>query len=365
MKDNIIYAFNPRFGKKLKDKVEGKNPLFLCVIATTETAKIPGISAAGQNPDLIDYTPSADVELLYYSHCRCFHGIPVTPDGVPTPALITLSALKLSLIPFLVVNGGLKVDPKTPYIDVGGSPGNDITTGHAVKDPGEIIERAKLVGKNLAENHDYLIIGESIPGGTTTALAVMLALGIDAKGKVSSSMSVNPHSLKTETANEGLRSMGIAFGELQDDPVKAIESVGDPMQAATVGLVLGVDGVVPIFLAGGTQMAAVAALLYSMSPKSLQQAGIATTRWIVEDKTSDIRSIVHRSSGIPVIAANLNFAYSKHRGLKAYEQGVVKEGVGAGGAALAAILKSRNKITPIVLERKIEEEYTQLVEGNK
>ncbi|MFX0121978.1 MAG: nicotinate mononucleotide-dependent phosphoribosyltransferase CobT [Candidatus Hodarchaeota archaeon] len=365
MKDEIIYALNPQLGKKLKDKVEGKYPLFLCVIATTETAKIPGISAAGQNPDLTDYTPPADVELLYYRHCRCFHGIPVTPDGIPTPALITLSALQLSQIPFLVVNGGLKVTPKTPYIDVGGSPGNDITTGHAVKETKEVVERAKLVGKSLAESHEYLVIGESIPGGTTTALAVMLALGIDAEGKVSSSMSINPHTLKTETAKRGIQSAGIEFGGLQDDPVKAIESVGDPMQAATVGLVLGVDGAVPIFLAGGTQMAAVAALLHSLSPESLRQAGIATTRWIIEDKTSDIRSIVHQSSDIPVIAANLNFASSKHRGLKAYEQGVVKEGVGAGGAALAAILKSRNQITSLVLQRKIEEEYTQLVEGNK
>ena len=37
---------------------------------------------------------------------------------------------------------------------------------------------------------DCLVIGESIPGGTTTALAVLKALGFDAK--VSSSIPNNP-----------------------------------------------------------------------------------------------------------------------------------------------------------------------------
>ena len=44
---------------------------------------------------------------------------------------------------------------------------------------------------------DLIVVGESIPGGTTTALAVLRALGIDARFKVSSSMPENPHNLKT------------------------------------------------------------------------------------------------------------------------------------------------------------------------
>ena len=43
--------------------LEGKSPLFICTIGTTETAKIQGISAAGRYPELTDYTPPADVEL--------------------------------------------------------------------------------------------------------------------------------------------------------------------------------------------------------------------------------------------------------------------------------------------------------------
>lgn len=72
------------------------------------------------------------------------------------------------------------------------------------------------------------MIGESIPGGTTTALGVMLAMGIKARGKVSS-MPSNPHELKTRTAEEGLRAAGIEPGSLARDPLRAISCVGDPM----------------------------------------------------------------------------------------------------------------------------------------
>jgi len=31
-----------------------EHPFFLCVLSNTDTAKIPGISAAGRSPDVID-----------------------------------------------------------------------------------------------------------------------------------------------------------------------------------------------------------------------------------------------------------------------------------------------------------------------
>ncbi len=41
-----------------------EKPLFLCILANTETAKIPNISAAGKSPELTDFTPAADAELV-------------------------------------------------------------------------------------------------------------------------------------------------------------------------------------------------------------------------------------------------------------------------------------------------------------
>ena len=193
---DIILSHNENEGRAFLRRLNGKNPLFACVIGVTETAKISGISAAGKYPELTDYTPPADVELLLLEKCRCISGIPVTPEGIPTPALITMSALSLANIPVLVVSGGLRTSPHVPFLDLGGKPGRDIRTGKAVDNVEEVMWRARIAGENLSKTVDYLVVGESIPGGTTTAIAVLLAMGIDARGKVSSSMPENPHELK-------------------------------------------------------------------------------------------------------------------------------------------------------------------------
>jgi len=358
---DIIQAYNKTRGTALLDQLKEKKPLFLCVIGVTETAKIQGISAAGENPEITDYTPPADVELLQLGKCKCIPGVPVTPDGIPTPALITMSALKLADIPTLVISAGLKVKPYVPFMDLGGSPGRDIRTGRALDNAEEVMNRAKIAGENLSKTADYLVIGESIPGGTTTALGVLLAMGIDAKGKVSSSMPNNPHELKIKTVEEGLQASGTKFGDFAHDPIKAVSTVGDPMQPALAGLVLGAADRVPVIMAGGTQMAAVLAVVKESNPAVLDNVAVGTTRWIVADKTADLEALVAEIADVPVLAADLDFSRSRFDGLRAYDAGVVKEGVGCGGASMAAMLKSNGSITKEVLRREIEKNYKQLV----
>jgi uncharacterized protein (TIGR00303 family) len=358
---DIILSHNENEGKAFLRRLNGKNPLFACVIGVTETAKIMGISAAGKYPELTDYTPPADVELLLLEKCRCISGIPVTPEGIPTPALITMSALSLANIPVLVVSGGLRANPHVPFLDLGGKPGRDIRTGKAVDNVEEIMRRAKIAGENLSKTADYLVVGESIPGGTTTALSVLLAMGIDAKGKVSSSMSENPHELKIKTVEDGLKASKVEFGGFTDGPLKAISCVGDPVIPAFAGLVLGAADKVPVLMAGGTQIGAVLAAINALNPNILDNVAIGTTRWIMIDKTADLKGIITQIADIPILAANLDFSQSKFEGLKAYETGVVKEGVGAGGAAIAAMAKSKGSITKDALLKEIERNYDRLV----
>jgi uncharacterized protein (TIGR00303 family) len=359
--NDILPAYNETKGKSFINKIEGKNPWFVCTLGTTETAKIPGISAAGQNPAITDYTPPADIELLLLGKCKCINGVPITPDGIPTPALITMSALKLANVPTLPVNAGLVVKPQVPFLEVGAQPGRDIRTGNAVGNVEEIIDRAKLAGEILSKTADYLVIGESIPGGTTTALAVLLALGVESREKVSSSMRGNPHDLRNKIVDEGLRAAGIEFGALSNDPKKAISCVGDPMMPTFAGLVLGAAPNIPVLMAGGTQMTAVLAIIKALNSDVLQNIAIGTTRWILEDKSSDLKGIVSQIADIPILGANLNFSKSKFSGLRAYETGMVKEGVGVGGTSILAVAKSRGKITAEKLLAEVETNYERLM----
>jgi uncharacterized protein (TIGR00303 family) len=358
---DVLITNNEFKAKAFLDEIEAKNPLFICTIATTETGKIPGLSAAGANPDFTDFTPPADAELLLLGKCKSIQGVPITPDGIPTPGLITTSALHLADIPVLIVNGGVKVKPQIPYVDLGGSSGRDIRTGNSVDNAEEVIERAKILGEQLAKVSDYLVIGESIPGGTTTALGVLSAMGIHAQGKVSSTLPENPHNLKTEVVAAGLKSAGEKFGSLKNNPIKAISCIGDPMMAAMVGLVIGGARQSPVLMAGGTQMTAILAVINILSPESLCNLAIGTTRWVTKDTTSDICGIVKQFCQVPVIAADLDFGPSKYPGLQIYETGLVKEGVGAGGASIAAMVKTGGAVSKDILLKEIERNYASLM----
>ena len=80
---------NEEKGQKFIKSIERKHFLFSFVISYTETSEIPGITVAGADPDFIKFTPPADAEFLHYGFCKSIDIIPMTPDGKPTPALLT------------------------------------------------------------------------------------------------------------------------------------------------------------------------------------------------------------------------------------------------------------------------------------
>jgi uncharacterized protein (TIGR00303 family) len=336
----------------------GERTAFVCVIGNTETAKIPGISAAGENPDITDYTPAADMELLHYGKCRVIDGVPVTPNGIPTPALVTMSALEMIDIPSFVVNGGCRVLPFSPYINVGGRPGGDIRTGRSVEDPLEVFQESIILGENMAKMVDHLVVGESTPGGTTTALGVLTGLGYDAQGKESSSFPHNPHDLKSRVVKEGMDA-AIAAGRTIDGPMDAISILGDPMMPAAAGVIVGAARSVPVIMAGGTQMAAVLAVIKGMEADVLKNIALGTTRWIMEDAQSDMEYLVAQSGDVPILAADLDFSESRYEGLRIYETGIVKEGAGAGGASVAAMIG--RGITSNQLLERIDQNYARIL----
>ncbi len=322
-------------------KLKNKDSLFLCVIANTLTSRIKGITGAGATPELTDYTPAADVELVMLGKTLCLPEIPKTVVGTvstPTPAIITKAAIDLADIPMLVADAGTVIKPNIPYISINETPGGNINNGNAVQNSENIFNKGFLLGKVLSKLTNHLVIGESIPAGTTTALGILTAMGYEVDHKMSGSTPKNPHKLKHNVVENGLKISGFTPGELKSKPFLAINAVGDPMIPAVAGIAMGSS--VPVTLAGGTQMTAVCAVIKALSPNfDFDSLTIATTVFVSEDETSDINFIINQISDISIVAVDPNFEKSNINGLINYTNGSVKEGVGAGGAMLAAMLK--------------------------
>ena len=349
---------NRKMAEDILSRIWGKKGVFTCTVANTRTSTIPGVSEAGDTPELTMFTPAADAEILVNNKVTCMKGIPINPGGIPTPATLTKAALELSGIPYYIVNGGCEIKPFVPCFDVGGSCGEKITTGHAVTNVREEYEKGLILGRQLAKAYDFVVISESCAGGTTTALAVMMAMGVLKENLVSSSSPNNPKELKSRIVNEGLEAAGIKPGDLAKDPLKAIECVGDPMMPANIGILCGAAETVPVIVGGGTQLAAVIAGALALHPEIVGNVFQGTTRWLMNDPNSSMKKIMDCiSPDVPIVYVNVDYSDSPYEGLQAYEWGFIKEGVGCGGSSVAAIISSCGSITCDDLEDKVHEIY--------
>ncbi|MBD2497810.1 nicotinate mononucleotide-dependent phosphoribosyltransferase CobT [Nostoc sp. FACHB-280] len=337
-------------GKVWIAKYGGCLPVFACVLGFTETALIPGISAAGRTPEDRNYTACADAEFLYYGaeHQPQYPLPPLTAGA--SPVLISRAVVEGLTIPVRLFNGGLPLFPAVPVIDLGGAPAKCLSTGKAMElaTVEHLLEQGLIWGDRLAAEvpQSYVILSECVVGGTTTALAVLTALGIDAMGKVNSSHPTCNHQQKWQVVQSGLQHI-----PNDADPLQILAAVGDPMQVVLAGMAIAASRRCGVLLAGGTQMLAVYALTTAISQAynlfwQPAEVIVGTTRWVAEDPTGgtiDLALSLDNSSkhqGIipPLLSTQLSFANSRYPQLQAYEQGFVKEGVGAGAACIAAYL---------------------------
>ncbi len=328
--------------------------MMLVVLGNTEISRVPGISVAGATPELTKLTPPADAEYLFYEKPKIIDVIPVTPEGHPTPAIITKAAKELADFPIIIVRGGTYLAPLVPYVHISDVVGRDFRKEKALPEAKEILEKAKLFGEQMSKlNLREIVIGESTPGGTTTAQAILWALGYEAK--TSSAAPNNPQNLKRQVIEKGFKRAGINKGDLANEPLTALEEFGDPMMATVIGISQGFKG--EVVLAGGTQMLAVAALLKAVG-EDLNRFMIATTKWVVNDESSTFKETA-KDIGIIFYSADLDFSKSRFKGLRGYERGYVKEGVGAGGATWLAV---KAGFTPDDVAKKVDELYERLME---
>ncbi len=349
----------------------------IVLLAATETAAVPGISAAGATPEARLGTAAADAELLLLGPGALRpHALPPLPAGVSPALLSHVVARELGLCP-LVVDLGCAIAPAVPHVRLPSSfgigPARCVSSGQALPRwrVEALVELGRSWGRRLARRAPPipLLIAECVPGGTTTALGVLCGLGVDAAGLVSGSLRHPAHALKQTLVEAGFRSAGAALAEGGDnDPLTVLSAMGDPMQALAAGLLLGAaqeEG--PVLLAGGSQMVAVWALALALAPASqrgglARRAALATTRWVADEPGSDLErllQLVSRRWQVDLLAfrATLNFLEPCHPALAAFERGYVKEGVGAGGLAVLWELSGRD---PQALARRCDEACARL-----
>jgi len=333
------------------ESIKSGKSLFSFVISYTETCEIPGITFAGADKNSIQFTPPADAEYLHYGYCKTINKIPMTPDGKPTPGLLTKTALESSSIPHLTINAGSKISPQLPFIETGLPFGKNIFIQDAMTDSqvSHAVDFGRIVGRSLASLTDCLIIGESIPGGTTTALAVLRAFGYDAK--VSSSIPNNPVELKNEIVESAMKRIN------SDHPYSIVAKVGDPMIPFVAGMLSSASGVSKVMLAGGTQMSAVLAFASKIGFNE-ENTAIGTTSYITNDQSANFKDLVQKIVDIPIISVDPGLKHSRYSGLRAFSEGFAKEGVGAGGSIIASMLKTGNDSTKFL--EMVEVEYGRL-----
>ncbi len=332
----------PALAAQWMARYRGKKPVYACVLGFTETGLIPGISAAGATPESRRFTAIADAEfLLNGANIAAQYPLPPLHQGA-SPVFITRAVLQGQSVLTWLMNAGLPIAPSVPVVDLGGRPARCLSTG-AAQDRAmvqHLFEQGLRWGQTLAaEAQDgYLILAECVVGGTTTALAVLAGLGFNAQGKINSSHPICNHDQKWQLVQQGLSAL-----PSHPDPWQVLAAVGDPMQAVAAGLMLSASHTCGVLLAGGTQMLAVYALARAIAFQDRilwnpEQVVVGTTRWVAEDPTGDTVGLAKEIGQVPLLATQLSFADSRHAQLRAYEQGFVKEGVGAGGSAIAAHL---------------------------
>ncbi len=345
------------FGSKINQKIfserveilkkEIDNFIFYLVIAGTETSQIKGISAAGINSKARKKTALADAEFLLFGASKDHkYKLPFLNAGV-TPALISYVCSKLICASPIVVPIGINEKPYFKHLFVENyleGPSKCITTGNSMnkKRVLSLYKKGLEIGKST---NRPIFISECVPGGTTTAQAVMEAFGLNVNNLIGSSLLYPPRSLKKNVIKTGLLNANLNYNF---DSMDVISSVGDPFQAFSMGLLIGARlAKQSVVLSGGSQMLALILLsLEFIDAKEKQEfidfVFIATTGWLVKDNSlSDLLDLITEKHKVNLLGmvSPLNFKSSKNKELSDYEIGYVKEGVGAGGMSIFAFLK--------------------------
>jgi uncharacterized protein (TIGR00303 family) len=332
----IVVHTQSQLSQAWLDQYRHQRPHFACVLGFTATCRIPNISAAGLTPADRELTALADGEFLSRG-IQSSYRYPLPPlIAGASPAIITKAILSALDIPITILNSGLPQTPSFDCVDLGGQPAACLSTGRAmsIELVQHLWQQGLAWGSKLIATAPYIVIGECVVGGTTTALALLTGLGINANGKVNSSHPQCNHQQKKLLVEQGLQQIST-----QATAWDIVAAIGDPMQVVAAAMAVAASEQGGVLLAGGTQMLAVYTLILKLAPDChLERIAVGTTGWVTQDPSADAVGLAEILAPAMLFSAQMQFANSGYEQLQVYDQGFVKEGVGAGGAAITASL---------------------------
>jgi len=320
---------------------------FYLILAGTDTSQIEGISAAGIDSKSRKITALADAEFLLYGTIKNFkYKLPLLSAGV-TPALISNVCANLLGADLIIIPIGVHQKPYFKHLIVENQklkPANCLTSGKTMTK--ERVRNLYKKGYSIGQlSEQPIFIAESVPGGTTTAQAILEAYDLKVDELVGSSLLLPPRKLKKEVIKVGLIRANL---KSNFNSIDVLSALGDPFQAFAMGLIIGArKSNNNVILAGGSQMIALILLAlehtnFVNKQTFVDQIFIATTGWLAnDDSLCRLLKLVALKHDVKLFgfASSLNFNSSKIKELSDYEKGYVKEGVGAGGMSLLANLK--------------------------
>ena len=310
----------------------------LLVLAATQTAEHEGISAAGSTVASRRYTALADAELLIHGPARQRRWpLPPLPAGVSPALLSHVAARRLTLRP-QVAALGLAQKPDFPHLHIeplDQGPSACLSSGAAMPLPRvqHLWRQGELLGRRLQRP---LVVAECIPGGTTTAQAVLTALGVEVAHLISGSALHPPQQLKKDLVVRGLQRASLGAHPSSE---QILAAVGDPFQAFTAGVVVGaVSAGQPLLLGGGCQMLAVLALAMQAfaHPSAGPAGGPGADRHhrLAADEGADLAgqspfgglvdaTASHLACALSVLACGVRFHSSTHQPLRGLRTGAM------------------------------------------
>jgi NaMN:DMB phosphoribosyltransferase len=274
------------------ESLRGKKATLLLALSNTKTANIEASEGSSQNY----LTPTISSEFICTGQIK---SMDIDPQELSNSTHLTRYIhTKTPFGRIELLDLGLETKPKLNYFtlhDFEIPISQNIAKGANI-DAQAIFEKGINFGQSYQCKDEYIILAESIPSGTLTAMTTSLALRYKNKEDFSAS---------SESKTENLLKLALSNIDEKDDLFAVLSKVSDNILIFNAGFILGLNNSIPILLAGDTHMASLLLIINRIlklmgGVMETSNLALCTTKEVAEDCNSNIKNILET----PLFAIN-------------------------------------------------------------